>query len=157
ATELDAVNSACGNDDQPYSGITRTRTVATELQIGACILGNGGTFTAGSGFTIRSTHPDNKISIEDQVRSATGTEYANYSLNQTGLEWCCLTATYRNSARASVFGDVLQRALCPVGVTASTMTIGGASGWSQNTTAGSVIVVAVWLNSSGQSGTPAIS
>ena len=100
-THVDKTASAEGSGEFPNSGATATRTDATELQIGVVTIANdNAAIVAGDGFTKRSTPPEDgrRVSIEDILRTATGTEAANFSIS--GDNWTMLTATYSDAAAA---------------------------------------------------------
>ena len=105
-THVDVTAATQGNSAAPASGATATRADATELQIGVESSSTAGTVaTAGSGFTLRSTQPGTKMAIEDVLRTSTGTQQADFSLDSS-QQWACLTATYSDSAAAGINLDM---------------------------------------------------
>lgn len=98
-THLDKVASNQGTSTAPSSGVTATRTDATELQIGVESNANAQVPSAGAGFNIRGTIPANKLAIEDIVRSATGTEAADFT--SASDTWTALTATFSDTIATS--------------------------------------------------------
>ena len=114
-THIDVTAATQGNSTAPASGATATRADATELQIG--VESGSVAFTvatAGSGFTLRSTQPGAKLAIEDVVRTSTGTQQADFSLDSS-QQWACLTSTYSDSA-ASAFpvGSLIEMSRPPI-------------------------------------------
>ena len=91
-----AIASTVGTSTAPSSGVTPTRTDATELQIGFALTGSVVTWTAGSGFTLRSTQPGSKAALEDVLRTSTGTQTADFSLSASA-DWAALTACYSDA------------------------------------------------------------
>lgn len=97
----------------PNSGATGTRAQADEIIIGYCGTGdnvNGGTFSAGSGFTIPTngteTNFNNYVSgIEYQIMTAVGTEAANFTISNDS--WACIAAAFKaaSGAAAIIFPD----------------------------------------------------
>jgi hypothetical protein len=101
-----------GNSTSPSSGATGTRSSNDQIIIGSVGTGdnvNGGTMTAGSGFTIPSggsqTSFSNYVSaIEYQIVSAAGTDAATFTISSD--VWGCIAATFKIAGAAPATSQI---------------------------------------------------
>jgi hypothetical protein len=82
-----------GTSTTPNSGNTATTTQATELLFGAGAANNVPVFTAGSGYVLRQS-VSNKMAIEDQIVTSTGTYAATFTLDGSDLWICAIITVY---------------------------------------------------------------
>lgn len=95
---LDATTTNGGASGTSYtSNSTATRAVANELVYGCGTnaAGSSPTWTAGSGFTLRSANSEPFTQEEDQVFSSTGTDAATLTVSGNANQWEMSAATFK--------------------------------------------------------------
>jgi hypothetical protein len=97
AAAFDKTANANGNSGTQNSGNTATTTFANELLLGY-MKGNAGSFTAGSGYTLRSADANNFFQmIEDQNVTSTGAYAA--TATSASQHWVAVISTWKSASQ----------------------------------------------------------
>ena len=88
----------------PSSGATGTLLIPDELVVGASTVAADSTYTAGSGYTRRTSAPSNagtaRMAMEDKIVAATTGVTADWTLGAS-TPWAALVATYKAASAAA--------------------------------------------------------